>query len=86
MSWQSLREMFDDIERPISLVRFAQDIYYETLELHERQLPKGTDLLGEIRITLDKEISGDAFVLALFIVELFKKFPAANPYNHPEED
>lgn len=84
-SWQVMRDLYDDIETPLALVRFAREIVLEVIEEASISPAAKTDLTNELRTVLDKHLKGHEFVLANYLVDLMQQLPAADPYNHPDE-
>ena len=84
--WQALRDLYEDIEVPLSLVRFARELMHEVLD--EIPMPQDVKLAlyNEIRARLEEHIKGHEYVLANYLVVLMASFPAADPYQHPEEE
>lgn len=80
--WEALRSMYDEIEVPIALVRFARELLHEVLD--EVPMPAETKLAlyNEIRATLDNYIQGHDYVLANYLVVLMGSYPATDPYQH----
>lgn len=86
MSWQALRDLYNDIETPIALTRFAGEIMHEVIpELRISEAAK-TDLYNAIRNALNRRLEGHGCVLANYLVALMKKLPGADPYQHVDED
>ena len=83
--WQFLRSMYDDIDVPLALVRFARELMHEVLD--EVPMPGETKLAlyNEIRATLDKHIQGHDYALANYLVVLMESYPATDPYQHVDE-
>jgi len=83
--WEALRSMYDEIEVPIALMRFARELMHQVLD--EVPMPAETkvELYNEIRATLDKHIEGHYYVLANYLVVLMESYPATDPYQHVGE-
>ncbi|HKS23285.1 MAG TPA: hypothetical protein VJZ76_10835 [Thermoanaerobaculia bacterium] len=86
MSWQALRDLYDDIETPIALTRFAREIIDDIIAEAPVSEDAKSDLCKEVRNALDTHLEGEAYVLANYLVVLLKKFPAADPYLHLNEE
>jgi hypothetical protein len=84
--WQALRDMYDDIEVPLALVRFARELMHEVLD--EIPMPQDVKLAlyNEIRARVEERIKGHDYVLANYLIVLMARLPAADPYQHVEEE
>jgi hypothetical protein len=74
--------MYDDIEVPIALTRFARDILHGVLDDVPMSPETKRALYDEIRATLDKHIQGHDYVLANYLVVLMESYPTTDPYQH----
>jgi hypothetical protein len=86
MSWQALRDLYADIEAPIALTRFAGEIMHEVIPEARISEEAKDDLCNSVRNTLNKHLEGLGYVLANYLVALMRKLPAADPYQHVDED
>ena len=84
-SWQVMRDLYDEIEVPIALVRFAREIVFDVIDEASISPDAKADLTNELRIVLDKHLKGHEFKLANYLFDLMQQLPAADPYNHPDE-
>ena len=83
--WEALRSMYDEIEVPIALMRFAREVMHQVLD--EVPMPSETKLAlyNEIRVALDKHIQGYEYVLGNYLVVLMESYPATDPYQHVDK-
>lgn len=84
-SWQTLRDLYDDLETPLALVKFAREIVLEVIDKGDIAPATQTDLTIELRRVLQKHLNGHGYLLANYLYDLMQEFPAADPYNHPNE-
>jgi len=86
MSWQALRDLYEDIETPIALTRFAREILHEVIPGARISEAAKTDLHNEVRAALERQLEGHAYVLANYLVALMKTLPIVDPYQHINEE
>jgi hypothetical protein len=86
VSWQALRDMYDEIDTPLTLVRFANDVVNEIIADAPISPDAKADLQNEVRDALDRRIRGYDYVLANYLITLMTKLPAADPYQHVGEE
>ncbi len=83
--WQALRGMYDDIEVPIALMRFARELLHEVIDEIPMPNESKLELYDAIKDTLTKHIEGNEYVLANYLVVLMESYPATDPYQHVDE-
>jgi hypothetical protein len=86
VSWQALRDMYDEVEMPLTLVRFANDVVNEIIADAPISPDAKAELQNEVRDALDRRIRGYDYVLSNYLITLMTKLPAADPYQHVGEE
>jgi hypothetical protein len=83
--WEALRSMYDEIEVPIALMRFARELMHEVID--DVPMPKESNhqLYKAIEQVLMKHIQGKECDLANYLVVLMDSYPATDPYQHLDE-
>ena len=86
VSWQVLRDMYDDVETPLTLVRFANEVVNEVIADARISPDAKADLQNEVRNALDRHLAGHDYALANYLNALMTRLPAADPYRHVGEE
>jgi len=83
--WEALRSMYNDIEVPIVLMRFAREIMHGVID--DVPMPKESNhqLYKAIEHVLMKHIQGKEYDLANYLVVLMDSYPETDPYEHVDK-
>jgi hypothetical protein len=84
-SWQVMRDLYDELEVPIALVRFAREVVFNVIDEAPISSDAKNELTNKLRTVLDKHLAGHEFKLANYLFDLMEILPTADPYQHVDE-